>query len=219
MFENLYFNEAKKKLVNLLKEKGITDQQVLNAFEKVDRHHFVESYLHHEIYLDKALPILYGQTISQPYTVAFQSQLLSVAKGDRILEIGTGSGFQAVILGAMGARVYTIERNLELFNYTKPKLDVLDYKIMMHYGDGFCGWPNYAPFDKIIVTCGAPSIPVQLLKQLKIGGVMIIPVGENVQIMKRITKLNEEDCNIEEFGNFRIVPMLENVQSINSINS
>ena len=219
MFDMSYhFEDAKRRLIELLKGKGITDSNVLKAFEKVDRHLFIESYLWNEAYLDKALPILYGQTISQPYTVAFQSQLLGIKKGDRVLEIGTGSGFQAAILSALGARVFSIERNLELHRATKIKLDVIDYKIYLHYGDGFRGWPDHAPYDKIIVTCGAPDIPTALLKQLKVSGCMVIPVGEGAQEMKKITKLEEDNYKIEEFGEFRFVPMLENVTTSANIN-
>lgn len=212
------FEEEKKRLITLLKTKGIDDVKVLDAFKKVDRHLFLESYLWNRAYEDVALPIYYGQTISQPYTVAFQSQLLNVQKGCRILEIGTGSGFQAAILSAMGAKVFSIERNLELHRITKVKLEKIDYRIFLHYGDGFLGWPEYAPYDRIIVTCGAPEIPVPLLGQLKEGGNMVIPVGEGTQVMKRITKLDEGHYKTEEFGDFKFVPMLENVTS-GSINS
>lgn len=200
---------AKDALISLLRQKGITDQQVLDAFRKVHRHLFVESYLWDKAYQDIALPIHYKQTISQPFTVAFQSQLLEVKKGDKILEIGTGSGFQAAILSAMGARVYSIERHLELHQLTKTLLDKIDYRIILRYGDGFQGWPEEAPFDKIIVTCGAPEIPEKLTDQLKTGGMMVIPVGENSQKMIRITRTEPEEFKTEEFGDFVFVPMLK----------
>jgi protein-L-isoaspartate(D-aspartate) O-methyltransferase len=209
--ETSYFLQgAKKALIENLKQKGITDKNILSAFDIVERHLFLESFMWDKAYLDIALPIHHGQTISQPYTVAFQSQLLEVKKGDKILEIGTGSGFQAAILSAMGAKVYSVERHLELHQKTKLLLEKIDYRIILHYGDGFKGWPKYAPFDKIIVTCGAPNVPTSLLDQLKINGMIVIPVGEKSQKMIRITKLDEENYKEEEFGNFVFVPMLEN---------
>lgn len=200
---------AKKLLIKQLKDKGISDPLVINAFEKVDRHLFLESYLWPRAYLDIAIGIDNDQTISQPYTVAFQSQLLQVKKGDRILEIGTGSGFQAAILDAMGARVFTIERHLELHRKAKTLLDQISSKIILEYGDGFLGFPEYAPYDKIIVTCGAPEIPPALVNQLKIGGIMVIPFGQNVQKMLKITKVDAQNILTEECGDFVFVPMLQ----------
>lgn len=200
---------AKRNLISKLREKGISDELVLNAFDKVDRHLFVDSFLWDKAYEDTALHILCDQTISQPSTVAFQSQLLQIKPGEKVLEIGTGSGFQAAILGAMGARVFSVERHLELFSRAKNLLSQINDKIIVHFGDGFLGFERYAPYDKIIVTCGAPNIPPTLLKQLKTGGLMVIPVGIDTQIMKRITKIDEDNYQEESFGNFTFVPMLE----------
>ncbi len=205
-----YLQGAKKGLIELLRRKNITDENVLNAFDKVERHLFIESFLWPKAYEDMALQIHCEQTISQPFTVAFQSQLLHVQKGDKILEIGTGSGFQAAILSSMGAKVYSIERQYELYKKTKQLLDKIDHKIFLFYGDGFKGVPQYAPYDKMIVTCGAPLVPTSLLTQLKTGGVIVIPVGEDTQTMKRITKIDDSNFEEENFGNFKFVPMLKN---------
>jgi len=206
---NYLLKGAKQKLISILQEKGI-DKNVLAAFEKVDRHRFIESFMWDKAYLDIALKIKCNQTISQPFTVAFQTQLLQIQKGDKVMEIGTGSGFQAAILSAMGAKVYTIERQEGLFKETSKLLEEIDHKIFTFFGDGFNGIPQYAPYDKIIVTCGAPNIPVSLINQLKINGLMVIPVGEDTQKMLRITKTEENVCTEEEFGNFVFVPMVEN---------
>lgn len=205
-----YLQGAKKGLITLLKSKGIHDELVLTAFDQVERHLFIESFLWPHAYEDIALQIHCNQTISQPYTVAFQSQLLQVKKGDKILEIGTGSGFQAAILSNMGAKVYSIERQYDLYKKTKKLLEKIDYKIITIYGDGFEGNRNFAPYDKMIVTCGAPNVPISLLNQLKTGGMIVIPVGEGTQKMKRITKVNEEEFQEEVFGDFVFVPMLRN---------
>jgi protein-L-isoaspartate(D-aspartate) O-methyltransferase len=203
---------AKHNLINVLREKGITDERVLQAFDKVDRHLFLrQTFLSDErAYLDMALPIECGQTISAPSTVAFQTQLLEVASSDRIMEIGTGSGFQAAILYAMGGQVYTIERQAQLFQQAKEAFNRLHITPAVFYGDGFRGLPEYAPFEKIIVTCGAPRVPENLLKQLKINGIMVIPVGDNQQKMKRIIKKDENTYEEEDFGDFKFVPMLQN---------
>lgn len=200
---------AKKKMIDNLRQKGVCDEQVLAAFDKIDRHLFMDSFMWDKAYEDMALHINCGQTISQPSTVALQTQLLQVKAGEKILEIGTGSGYQAAILGALGARVFTIERHLELFSKAKNLLSKINEKIIVHFGDGFQGFDRYAPFDKIIVTCGAPEIPQALLKQLKVNGIMVIPVGIDNQVMKRITKIDEDNYNEESFGNFNFVPMLE----------
>ncbi|MDX9892366.1 MAG: protein-L-isoaspartate(D-aspartate) O-methyltransferase [Bacteroidales bacterium] len=205
-----YLQGAKKGLITLLKSKGIHDELVLTAFDQVERHLFIESFLWPHAYEDIALQIHCNQTISQPYTVAFQSQLLQVKKGDKILEIGTGSGFQAAILSNMGAKVYSIERQYDLYKKTKKLLEKIDYKIITIYGDGFEGNRNFAPYDKMIVTCGAPNVPISLLNQLKTGGMIVIPVGEGTQKMKRITKVNEDEFQEEVFGDFVFVPMLRN---------
>lgn len=200
---------AKKKLINTLREKGINDEQVLAAFDKVDRHLFIDSFLWPKAYEDTALHIYCDQTISQPSTVAFQTMLLQLKPGEKVLEIGTGSGFQAAILGAMGTRVFTVERHLELFSKAKDLLSKINDRIILRFGDGFQGFEKYAPYDKIIVTCGAPEIPEALLRQLKPGGIMVIPVGTEGQVMKRITKIDDNNYQEEEFGNFNFVPMLE----------
>jgi len=212
---NYLLKGAKQKLISILREKGISDENVIAAFEKVDRHKFIESFMWDKAYLDIALKIKYEQTISQPFTVAFQTQLLQIQKGDKVLEIGTGSGFQAAILSAMGAKVYTIERQEGLYKETLKLLEDIDYKIFAFFGDGFEGISQYAPYDKIIVTCGAPNIPLSLINQLKINGLMVIPVGENSQKMLRITKTGEKEYTEEEFGDFIFVPMLKNTKTIN----
>ncbi len=203
-----YLEGARKGLIEIIKGKGIHDQKVLDAIGKVERHLFLESFLWSRAYEDIALPIYCDQTISQPYTVAFQTQLLEVQKGDKILEIGTGSGYQATILSAMGAKVYSIERHYELYKRTKKLLETIDHKIFLFYGDGYQGVPQYAPYDKIIITCGAPNIPETLMDQLKVGGYMVVPVGEDTQVMKRVTKLDNNEYKIEDFGYFVFVPMV-----------
>lgn len=203
-----YLEGARKGLIEIIKGKGIHDQKVLDAIGKVERHLFLESFLWSRAYEDIALPIYCDRTISQPYTVAFQTQLLEVQKGDKILEIGTGSGYQATILSAMGAKVYSIERHYELYKRTKKLLETIDHKIFLFYGDGYQGVPQYAPYDKIIITCGAPNIPETLMDQLKVGGYMVVPVGEGTQVMKRVTKLDNNEYKIEDFGYFVFVPMV-----------
>lgn len=194
-----------------LKQKGITDENVLNAFASVPRHLFAfDSALIGRAYDDNAFPIAEGQTISQPFTVAYQTQMLEVKKGEKILEIGTGSGYQAAILDELGARVFTIERVKKLFDLTKSLLPQLGYPtVKCFYGDGFQGLPAFAPFDKILVTAAAPFVPDDLLKQLKTGGILVIPVGEgDTQLMKRFTKISESEIKEEVFDAFRFVPML-----------
>ena len=201
----------RNQLAKLLEEKGITDKNVLAAIKIIPRHLFLNSSFEDFAYQDKAFPIGAGQTISQPYTVAFQSQLLEVKKGDKILEIGTGSGYQTAVLCTMGATVYTIERQNELFKSTSlllPKLGIRPKHIS--FGDGYKGLPNYAPFDSIIVTAGAPIIPKPLMAQLKVGGRLVIPVGENEQIMTLLIRKNETQFEKHEFGDFKFVPLLEN---------
>ena len=201
----------RKQLVNLIIERGITDEAVLNAINIVPRHLFMDSSFLEYAYEDKAFPIGAEQTISQPYTVAFQTQLLEVSKNEKILEVGTGSGYQSCVLMEMGAKVYTIERQRELFQKAKKIFPVLGYKPkLVTFGDGYKGLPTYGPFDKILVTAGAPYIPKALTDQLKIGGLLVIPVGEDIQTMKRIIKTEDSKLIEEEFGTFKFVPMLNN---------
>ena len=201
----------RNQLVSVLKEKGITDRNVLEAIKMIPRHLFLNSSFEDYAYQDKAFPIGAGQTISQPYTVAFQSQLLEVQKEHKILEIGTGSGYQTAVLCAMGAKVYTIERQIELFKKTSvllPKLGIRPKYFAS--GDGYKGLEIHAPFDSIIVTAGAPIIPKPLMAQLKIGGRLVIPLGEEVQIMTLLIRKNETQFEKHEFGDFKFVPLLEN---------
>jgi protein-L-isoaspartate(D-aspartate) O-methyltransferase len=201
----------RNQLAKILIEKGITDKNVLEAIKKIPRHLFLNSSFEDYAYLDKAFPIGAGQTISQPYTVAFQSQLLEVKKDDKILEIGTGSGYQTAVLCLLGAKVYSIERQNELFKTTSlllPKLGIRPKHLS--FGDGYKGLPNFAPFDSIIVTAGAPIIPQPLMAQLKIGGKLVIPLGEKEQIMTLLIRKNETQFEKHEFGDFKFVPLLEN---------
>ena len=200
----------RKKLVEEISEKGIIDDEVLNAIEKIPRHAFMDSSFLEFAYQDKPFPIGNGQTISQPYTVAFQTQLLQISKGQKVLEIGTGSGYQACVLIEMGAKVYTIERIKNLYEKTKLFLPSIGYSPKLFFGDGYKGLPTYAPFDRIIVTAGAPYIPEDLVKQLKVGGILVIPVGDGeIQIMTSITKISETQAEKKEWGIFRFVPLLE----------
>ncbi len=201
----------RNQLAKLLEEKGITDKSILEAIKKIPRHLFLNSSFEDYAYQDKAFPIAAGQTISQPYTVAFQTQLLDVKKGDKILEIGTGSGYQAAVLCLLGAKVYSVERQNELFKTTSlllPKLGIRPKHLS--FGDGYKGLPNHAPFDSIIVTAGAPIIPKPLMAQLKIGGKLVIPVGESEQVMTMLIRKNETQFEKHEFGDFKFVPLLEN---------
>ncbi|MEP7372570.1 MAG: protein-L-isoaspartate(D-aspartate) O-methyltransferase [Chitinophagaceae bacterium] len=201
----------RKKLVDTVKSKGITDERVLNAISNVPRHYFLDSAFDELAYEDRAFPIGEGQTISQPYTVAYQSQLLEIKPFSKVLEIGTGSAYQAVILAEMGAQVYTIERQKKLFEQSKTFAFLKKYlSIKLFYGDGYEGLPTYAPFDRVIITAAAPEIPPKLIDQLKPGGMMVIPVGMGeVQRMMRITKLENGAMKEEVFDNFSFVPMLE----------
>lgn len=199
----------RKKLIDLLRTKGITDENVLNAMNTIPRHYFFDSSFLEFAYEDKAFPIGSGQTISQPYTVAFQSELLRVEKGMRILEVGTGSGYQASILAEMGARVYTIERQKLLYDTLKTLDPPLNYRIRLFYGDGYAGLPAHAPFDRILITAAAPYIPEALVKQLAQGGILVAPVGKgDSQIMTRVLKISETEIKTETHGTFRFVPML-----------
>ena len=200
----------RNQLANLLKNKGITDENVLNAIKKIPRHLFIDSSFEDHAYQDKAFPIAAEQTISQPYTVAFQSQTLDIQKEDVVLEIGTGSGYQTAILLELNAVVYTIERQLELFKKTSLFLPKIGYKPKKFiFGDGYKGLEEKAPFDKIIVTAGAPFVPKPLLSQLKINGKLLIPVGDKKQIMTLFTRKSEREFEKLELGDFAFVPMLE----------
>ncbi len=199
----------RRSLIQLLKEKGIKDENVLKAINEVPRHIFFDPAFINHAYQDKAFPIASGQTISQPYTVAFQSELLEISPGDKILEIGTGSGYQCSVLAKMGAKVFSIERQKELFDKFYKLMPSLKIRASLHYGDGTKGLPAFAPFDGIIVTAGAPIIPKELLTQLKIGGKLVIPVGdEKKQQMIRLRKLSERQIEKESFGDFSFVPLI-----------
>jgi protein-L-isoaspartate(D-aspartate) O-methyltransferase len=201
----------RNKLVQTLKQKGITDGRVLNAIGRVPRHLFIESGFVNFAYQDKAFPIGAGQTISQPYTVAFQTQLLELKGGEKVLEIGTGSGYQAAVLLEMDADLYSIERQSELYNKTSKLLRSLGYKGRFFLGDGYKGLPAHVPFDKILITAGAPFIPKDLLLQLKTGGSLVIPLGEKEQVMTKIVRISDNDFEQTEYGKCAFVPMLEGV--------
>jgi protein-L-isoaspartate(D-aspartate) O-methyltransferase len=200
----------RNKLVDTIASKGITDKKVIEAIRAVPRHMFMDSSFEGHAYQDKAFPIAAGQTISQPYTVAFQTALLEAKAGDKILEIGTGSGYQTAVLLFLKFKVYTIERQLELFKKTSLFFKKMGYRPKKTiFGDGYKGLPEDAPFDGILVTAGAPTIPKALLSQLKIGGRLVIPVGDENQIMTLVTRKSEKEFEKEEFGAFRFVPLLE----------
>ncbi|WP_339659773.1 protein-L-isoaspartate(D-aspartate) O-methyltransferase [Croceibacter atlanticus] len=200
----------RQQLVKIVQEKGIEDQKVLKAIGSIPRHLFMDSSFEDHAYQDKAFPIAADQTISQPYTVAFQTELLQIKRGDIVLEIGTGSGYQTAVLCYLGAKVYTVERQRELFKKTERFLPKLGYRPKYAtFGDGYLGLPDYAPFDKIIVTAGAPFIPKPLMQQLKVGGRLVIPVGDDVQIMTLLERKSQKEFKKTTFGEFRFVPLLE----------
>ncbi|NJB35850.1 protein-L-isoaspartate(D-aspartate) O-methyltransferase [Croceivirga sp. JEA036] len=210
MRDTLKHKGMRNKLANLLAAKGIEDEKVLAAIREVPRHLFLDSSFEAHAYQDKAFPIGAEQTISQPYTVAFQSQLLQVKPNDKILEIGTGSGYQTSVLLKLKARVYTIERQLELFKTTSRFFGKMGYRPKKHiFGDGYKGLPEEAPFNGIIVTAGAPEVPKALLSQLAVGGRLVIPVGIEDQIMTLYVRKSEKEFEKTTFGNFRFVPLLE----------
>ncbi|MFN3530845.1 MAG: protein-L-isoaspartate(D-aspartate) O-methyltransferase [Bacteroidia bacterium] len=209
-FQDTYRHKGlRKKLVDFLRSKGIIDEAVLEAINQVPRHIFLDKAFLELAYEDRAMPIGEGQTISQPYTVAFQSQLLEIKKRDKVLEIGTGSGYQACVLEKLGAKVYSIERQRKLYEKTRKLLGEMQSKVSTHFGDGTLGLPAFAPFDKIIVTAGAPVVPQSLSEQLKPGGLLVIPVGDELhQRMLRIRKTATGELETESFENFKFVPLL-----------
>jgi len=200
----------RKKLVDTIKSKGITDEKVLHAIERIPRHFFLDSAFDEVAYEDKAFPIAEKQTISQPYTVAYQTQLLEVKSFDKVLEIGTGSAYQACVLADMGAQVYTIERQKKLFDSNKNFAFIRKYpNIKFFYGDGYEGLPTFSPFDKVLITAAAPDVPKKLVDQMKVGGMMVIPLGTgDVQIMKRYIKQVDGSLIEEVYDRFSFVPML-----------
>lgn len=211
MIDTTKHQGQRRQLIGQLKVAGIKDQSVLNAIETLPRHWFMETGLEAYAYIDKAYPIAAEQTISQPYTVAFQTELLTLNPGDKVLEIGTGSGYQTAVLLQYDITVYTIERQHELFKKTSllfNKLKLRPKKVI--FGDGYKGYPAAAPYDGIIVTAGAPTVPKPLLEQLSIGGRLVIPIGKKEQIMTRFIRKSEKEFDKETFGNFRFVPLLEN---------
>ena len=214
MADSFRHQGLRKKLIEHLAFKGITNLEVLNAMNKIPRHLFMDNAFVNFAYQDKAFPIGAGQTISQPYTVAFQSQLLEIKPYEKVLEVGTGSGYQAAVLSLLEAEVFTIERQKELFFKTKEFLPTLGYNCMFVYGDGYKGMPNFAPFDKIIITCGAPVIPKYLVAQLKVGGRMVAPIGNgDVQVMHLIEKISETETRVTTHGEFSFVPMLNDKEN------
>ncbi|MDE3250518.1 MAG: protein-L-isoaspartate(D-aspartate) O-methyltransferase [Bacteroidota bacterium] len=213
MYEDTYRHKGlRRKLTDLVKEKGITDQRVLDAINTVPRHFFLDSAFDEVAYEDRAFPIGVEQTISQPYTVAYQTQLLDVKPFEKVLEIGTGSAYQSSILAELRAQVYTVERQKQLFENNKKFAYIKKYpNIKFFYGDGYEGLPTYAPFDKILITAAAPFIPPKLVEQLKPGGKMVLPLGEytGVQVMTRLTRLKDGSVSEEQFDNFSFVEMKE----------
>ncbi len=204
----------REQLIKILRSKGIEDENVLEAMNRVPRHLFMDSAFEEFAYKDQAFPIAAGQTISHPFTVAKQSSLLHVKRGDKILEIGTGSGYQAAVLVEMGAEVYTIERQKDLFDFSQRIFKKIKIRPKYAtYGDGYKGFPSFAPFDSIIVTAGSPTIPKTLLKQLKVGGIMVIPIGKDSnQMMTTFLRVGEKDFEKMEFGDCQFVPMLERTE-------
>jgi protein-L-isoaspartate(D-aspartate) O-methyltransferase len=210
-FDSYRHKGLRMKLVDTIRQKGINDENVLKAMLEVPRHFFFDSSFLEFAYEDKAFPIGSGQTISQPYTVAYQSQLLSVSGGMKILEIGTGSGYQACILLKMGGKVFSIERQKLLYDRAKVFLPSIGYRIKLFFGDGYLGLKPFAPYDRIIITAAAPFIPQTLIDQLKPGGILVAPIGENdIQTMTRLIKISDTETKTEHHGSFRFVPMLEN---------
>ncbi len=209
MIDSFKHKGLRKQLVEIVREKGIENEDILNAIGKIPRHLFLDSSFLEFAYQDKPFPIGSGQTISQPYTVAFQTALLEIRPGDKVLEIGTGSGYQACVLEELGAKVFSIERQKKLYLKTKKFLEKLGYKAKIFYGDGYKGLPAFAPFDKILITAGAPKLPDTLLAQLKDDGMIVIPIGKgDIQIMTRFIKGSDGNIRKEDHGTFRFVPLL-----------
>jgi len=208
MLDSFKHKGLRRKLVETLRQKGITHPEVLNAIGKIPRHWFLDSAIAEHAYQDKAMPISAGQTISQPFTVAYQTQLLEPQKGLRVLEVGTGSGYQGSVLCEMGCLLYSIERIQELSDNAQKMFELLNYHPKLKVGDGSLGWPEEAPFDRIIVTAAAPKISQSLFSQLKKGGIMVIPVGNKVQTMYRVKKLGDGKAHTEAFEQFRFVPLI-----------
>jgi protein-L-isoaspartate(D-aspartate) O-methyltransferase len=203
------FTRRREKLVETIQNKGIKNPEVLQAIRAIPRHLFVDTAFENRAYEDTALPIGSGQTISQPYTVAAQTELLNVKKGDKILEIGTGSGYQAAVLCQMGADVYSVERHEKLYRSARKILQELGYRPHLKLGDGTLGWGAYAPYDGIVVTAGAPVVPEDLVQQLKIGGRLVVPVGDQKsQVMVRITRTGEDEFREERLSHFKFVPLI-----------
>jgi protein-L-isoaspartate(D-aspartate) O-methyltransferase len=203
------YETERNELVNKLRKRGITDETVLNAISVVERHKFVPDALKIHSYKDIALPIGYGQTISQPYTVAYMTQALELKNGDKVLEVGTGSGYQAALLVNMGMKVYSIERQFEIYVKAQKLLEKLGVRVYTKHGDGTIGWEEFSPFNGIIVTAGSPSVPVSLKKQLEIGGRMVIPVGSKLtQILKIIRKTGEDEFEVKDIPEFAFVPLI-----------
>ncbi len=209
--DNYRHKGLRRQLVQQLREKGITDEKVLSAIDAIPRHFFLDPAFEKQAYEDRAFPITAGQTISHPFTVAYQTQLLDLKKFDKVLEIGTGSAYQACVLAELGVTLYTIERQRALYDYVGKFFFLNKYlNIKRFYGDGFEGLPTYAPFDKVLITCGAPFVPPKLVEQLKPGGIMVIPVGEDgKQKMLRIKKDTAGTVLMDEMGDFSFVPMLQ----------
>jgi len=210
MQDSFQHKRLRQQLIDQLIAKGITNKEVLRVMGKIPRHLFVEGFLEHVAYEDRALPISSGQTISQPYTVAFQSSLLDLKIGDKILEVGTGSGYQTAVLEELGIKVFSIERQKELFAKAQVLLNKMGYRPALFYGDGYLGKPTYGPYDKILITAGAPEIPEKLLEQLKIGGLLVAPIGiGDSQIMTRVKREALQEYTTHTFGYFSFVPMLK----------
>lgn len=213
MIDDFKHKGLREQLVKVLREKGIEDENVLEAINRVPRHLFIDSAFEEFAYQDKAFPIAAGQTISHPYTVAKQTSLLHVMKGDKVLEIGTGSGYQTAVLVEMGAEVFSIERQKDLFDFSQRIFRKIKIRPKYTtYGDGYKGLPSFGPFDRIIVTAGSSTIPRTLLKQLKIGGIMVIPLGTTNQMMTTFLRVSERDFEKMEFGDCQFVPMLERTE-------